>query len=340
MDVSLQPDTLDLLMPMHLLVNRTGHITHAGPTITKMNGGNPVVGSRLLEFLEIHRPGGITGIPKLRACSGVRLHLGMRQNADGKLKGLAVPYGENGDILLNLSFGISVAEAVHDFELTNEDFAATDLAVEMLFLVEAKSAVLEELRNLNGRLHGEKLVAEEQAFSDTLTGLRNRRALGEILGKYIEQEERFGLMHIDLDYFKDVNDTLGHAAGDHVLQHVAGVLVSATRADDTVVRAGGDEFVILFPKLTCERRLNEIAVRIIELLELPTEFEGAPCRVSASVGTTTSDLYSQVNAERMLADADTALYASKRQGRARATMFTQHLTQGDGDPVPPTTTHH
>ena len=115
----------------------------------------------------------------------------------------------------------------------------------MLYLVEAKSAAMDESRALNSRLQGAKIAAEEQAFTDTLTGLKNRRALDHVMARLLAMGEVFSCMHVDLDYFKSINDTLGHAAGDHVLQVVAQVLVAETRAPDTIARVGGDEFVIL-----------------------------------------------------------------------------------------------
>lgn len=145
----------------------------------------------------------------------------------------------DGGAFLNLSFGIGVAEAVRRHALTVEDFAATDLTVEMLYLVEAKTAVMDELRNLNRRLQGAKVAAEEQALTDQLTGLRNRRALDLQMKALIRLGASFGLMHIDLDFFKQVNDTLGHAAGDHVLREVARVLTQETRATDMAARVGG-----------------------------------------------------------------------------------------------------
>ncbi|MFV2034501.1 MAG: GGDEF domain-containing protein, partial [Halocynthiibacter sp.] len=243
-------------------------------------------------------------------------------------KGQIVAARAQNDLLLNLSFGIGVTEAVRDYGLTSGDFAPTDLTVEMMYLVEAKSAVMNELRALNNRLHGAKVMAEEQAFTDTLTGLNNRRAMDHLLALQIERGEHFGLMHLDLDFFKDVNDTFGHAAGDYVLQHVAKILVTETRSDDTVIRAGGDEFVIILPKLTSHEKLYDAATRIIEKLEHPTEFNGKPCRISASVGITISDFYAQAQAKKMLADADIALYTSKNGGRSRTTIFSESLMAG------------
>ena len=221
-------------------------------------------------------------------------------------------------MLLNLSFGIGLADAVRNFTLTDSDFAPTDLAVEMMFLVEAKSAAMGELTSLTGRLVGGKLQAEVQAATDALTGLRNRRALNLVLDALTADRMPYAMMHIDLDYFKAVNDTLGHAAGDAVLKVVARVLERETRRDDTVARIGGDEFVLVFPTLTDGTRLDRIARRIIDELSKPIEFEGQICRISASIGIVTTRDYDDPTPERLQADADEALYASKRAGRGQA----------------------
>jgi diguanylate cyclase (GGDEF)-like protein len=224
-------------------------------------------------------------------------------------------------VLVNLSFGIDVIKAVATHHLTDADFAATDLAMELLYLVEAKTAVTDELRQMNLRLQGARDAAEEQALTDTLTGLRNRRALDVAMSMMIDRKVPFGLMHIDLDYFKAVNDTLGHAAGDFVLQVVAKVLLSQTRAGDTVARVGGDEFVVVFKDLTDPDKLFNIAKRVVEKLTEPSDFQGQVCRISASIGITISTDYAQPSADKMLSDADEALYASKNAGRGQAKLF-------------------
>jgi diguanylate cyclase (GGDEF)-like protein len=141
------------------------------------------------------------------------------------------------------------------------------------------------------------------------------------MANLIEHHIPFGLMHIDLDYFKAVNDTLGHAAGDHVLRQVAQSLLLETRSGDTVARVGGDEFVILFNGLTEPESLSRIANRVVERLSEPSDFQGEVCRISASIGITISTDYLPPEAEQMLSDADTALYASKNAGRGQAQLF-------------------
>lgn len=318
--VALALTDLDWLMPMHLVVSNTGQVTRAGPTLVRLMAEGELVGRKFLDVVELCRPRNIHSMSDLCAVVQGPLHLRFRDAPRTTFKGIAVPMAEGGGLLVNLSFGIAVADAVRDHHLTNADFAPTDLTVEMLYLIEAKTAVMKESRDLNSRLQTARIAAEEQAFTDTLTGLKNRRAMDHVLGRMIATGARFALMHLDLDYFKDVNDTLGHAAGDHVLQVVAKVLVEETRNADTVARVGGDEFVLIFDRLFAPRRLQRIAERIIARLEQPIAVDGQSCRISGSVGVTISTLYPEPLAEQMLADADAALYASKHKGRGCVTM--------------------
>jgi len=315
-----RPAVLARLMPMYLGLDGTGIITAVGPTLAKLIPGPTPIGRLFQDVMHVLRPAKIESSADLAACVGDRLHMAVRGAPDMTLRGLAVPL-QGGGLLVNLSFGIGVIDAVRQHALTDADFAPTDLAVEMLYLVEAKSAVMAELRNLNHRLQSAKRAAEEQALTDTLTGLRNRRALDTALGGLIAKGMGFGLMHIDLDFFKQVNDTRGHAAGDHVLRAVARVLLAETRASDTVARVGGDEFVVALPGLTDVAQLTQIARRIIDMLTQPIDFEGSSCRISASIGLTVSTHYDRPDADRMLSDADHALYASKRAGRSQAQVF-------------------
>ncbi|MCT8159592.1 GGDEF domain-containing protein [Pseudoruegeria sp. SHC-113] len=323
---NIPPEGLNRLMPMHVMLDEKGCIQHFGPTLHCLWPYGAPLGRSFFEVLTVSRPRGITDLKGLMAHASERLHIELAEGEAPALKGIAMPL-QDGGALLNLSFGISVVEAVRLYDLTDADFAPTDLTVEMLYLIEAKSAAAAELSRLSQRLQGARIAAEEQAFTDTLTGLRNRRAMDVVLARLISSERGFGLMHLDLDYFKDVNDTLGHAAGDLVLQHVAKVLVEATREDDLAARVGGDEFVLLFAGLTDVDQLNRIAGRIIERLEDPVYFEGQPCRISGSIGTTVSDFYKAPEAEAMLHDADIALYASKHKGKACYTVFSKDLGQ-------------
>ncbi|WP_297774849.1 GGDEF domain-containing protein [uncultured Roseovarius sp.] len=305
---------LDELCPMHAVLSKTGHVIEAGPTLRKVFDGSTLAGARFLDLIDVRRPHSVSDMAAFRACEGARLRLRLCAAPHTPLKGVLLGLSD-GAALVNLSFGISIVDAVRDFGLTGADFAATDLATEMLYLFEAKSAAMDASRTLNMRLQGARVEAEERAFTDTLTGLQNRRALDHVLDRLTQSEQDFALMHVDLDFFKQVNDTLGHAAGDHVLRAVAGRLLGEVRADDLVSRVGGDEFVVILSGLTDRCRLDDMARRIIERLEEPVPYEGQDCRISASIGATMSCEYDIPDSHRMMVDSDRALYAAKGRGR-------------------------
>ncbi|THD75674.1 diguanylate cyclase [Thalassobius vesicularis] len=314
-NVSLQDlsGLLDTLCPMHLVLDSDGIIVGAGPTLLKLRPDHALVGQPLLTRFELTRPR-LTSLGALWDRQGKKLHLQFRDAPQTALKGVLMRCGPVW--VLNLSFGISVLDSIRDYDLTNADFAATDLIIEMLYLIEAKSAAMEASRKLNMRLQGAKIAAEEQAFTDTLTGLKNRRAMDHVLTRLIGVGQVFALMHVDLDFFKQVNDTMGHAAGDHVLQRAAMIMVEEVRKDDTVARVGGDEFVLILRGIQNRETLSRIAARLIDRLEQPVPYEGKECRISASLGIVLSVDYDTPSPRQMLEDADQALYASKRRGRA------------------------
>ncbi|OWU82898.1 diguanylate cyclase [Oceanicola sp. 22II-s10i] len=309
-------DMLDLLCPMHLRVDPSGVIAHAGPSLAKLRPAAPFAGTRFADRFDLLQPALSDAGAGLADMAGRRLRLRFRDRPATMLVGIAARDADGGAIV-NLSFGISIVEAVRDYTLTIADFAPTDLAVELLFLVETKSAAMAALQQMSQRFNGARMAAEEQALTDPGTGLRNRRALDLALERMISDGQEFALMHVDLDRFKQVNDTLGHAAGDHVLRQAAHVMSVETRAEDTLARVGGDEFVLLFHRLCDRDRLGEIAARLIARLEMPIDWQGHRCGISASAGTAISIDYDNPSAARMLADADEALYAAKRAGRGR-----------------------
>jgi diguanylate cyclase (GGDEF)-like protein len=215
-----------------------------------------------------------------------------------------------------LGFGLSILDAVRDYTLSAADFARTDIAIELLYLVEAKSAAMAASRRLNLRLQGARLAAEEAAITDSLTGLANRRAMERVLERLVQARAPFAVMQVDLDHFKPVNDGLGHAAGDALLAHVAQVLGQETRQDDLAARVGGDEFVLLFAGIAERARLSQIAERIQRRLAQPFYWGDVACKISASIGITIAGGDARP-APVLLAEADAALYAAKHAGRAQ-----------------------
>ena len=304
---------LDGLMPLHVVVGADFRIRHAGPTMRRLRPDAEWVGEDFREVFTIRRPHGFCVGPGGRR-DGVTLHVNLNGGARTPLKGALAYLPEGNGALINFGFGIGVVDAVRTYDLSASDFAPTDLTVEMLYLVEAKSAAMEESRDLNRRLQFAKRAAEQQAQTDPLTGTRNRRALDAELHRLIDQGLPFGLM-LDLDFFKMINDTLGHAAGDHVLRTVAQILSEETRATDTIARVGGDEFVLVLPDLTSEAAVEAMAGRILKRLEQPILYDGMVCAVAASIGSTRTSLYDRPSLDRMNRDADVALYNSKRVGR-------------------------
>ncbi|SMH33012.1 GGDEF domain-containing protein [Maritimibacter sp. HL-12] len=334
--VCLDANAFDILMPMHVVTDRGGIVTHAGPVVHKIHPAAPVVGAAFFDLFEARRPRRVESLDAITERAGKKLHLRLRDPARTPLIGTAVRLQAGQGVLVNLSFGIAVIDAVARFGLAGSDFAATDLTLEMLYLVEAKSAAMAESRKLNERLHGAKTMAEAEARSDTLTGLSNRRALDHVLERLIARQTPFTLMHLDLDFFKQVNDTLGHAAGDLVLTEVARILREESRAEDEVVRVGGDEFVIVFKGITDEAQMLCIAERMIGKLEEPVPFGTQHAQISASIGLVRSSQYALPEAARMMRDADAALYASKSRGRAQCTFFDATLeAHRDAPEAPP-----
>ncbi|MZQ89974.1 diguanylate cyclase [Frigidibacter albus] len=332
----LLPELLGVLMPMFLWLDASGRVQAAGPTLRKVCGRALRPGVSLFDLIEITRPQRMTGMADLRAHGLRRLHLALRARPRTGLRGIAVPLGpevgpdvgpeQEGGVLLNLSFGLTVAEAVRDHALTDSDFAPTDLTVEMLYLIEAKSAVMGELRGLNLRLERAHRSAVAEALTDPLTGLANRRALELALESAVQSGGRdeaapFALVHLDLDFFKQVNDTHGHAAGDAVLTEVARILQAETRKHDLVARVGGDEFVLVLRGMTDPAAIEALGRRIIARLEAPMPVGSGIATISGSLGVVLSVDYPVPAPERMLADADRALYASKHRGRAGVTVL-------------------
>ena len=319
--IALDEAALGRLMPLHVVIGADGRVLSHGPTIGKLFGDDALDGRAFLDAFEVRRPGQVESVADLRSRAGNRLFLVQTEAPHQPFRGIVVPLADGERLLLNLSFGIGVVDAVSTHRLTDSDFAPTDLAIELLYLVEAKQLVMDELNALNHRLEGARNTAVEQALTDTLTGLRNRRALDIAFARLTAIDAPFALMNIDLDFFKAVNDTLGHAAGDHVLREVARALLSESRKGDTVARIGGDEFVALYAGQFDPDGLARIAQRIVERLSRPIDFEGSPCCISASIGIVQSTDYGSPDPEHMLADADLALYASKKAGRRQATLF-------------------
>jgi diguanylate cyclase (GGDEF)-like protein len=175
----------------------------------------------------------------------------------------------------------------------------------------------------------DRKLAEEHlifnAFYDTLTGLPNRALLLDRLKQAISRKKRwpdksFSVLYLDLDNFKNINDSLGHATGDQLLVTVAERLQANLRDTDTVARLGGDEFILLVEEVQDMENADEIAQRILKDLSTPRYLNNHEVFATASIGIISSDMEYE-DPEQLLRDADIAMYSAKSRGRARFEVF-------------------
>jgi len=194
--------------------------------------------------------------------------------------------------------------------------------------IELKTGLLASKRNAelrNRELEDARAQMERNSLHDSLTGLPNRRFLDDRLLNGHAGRQVTALLHIDLDRFKQINDTLGHAAGDAMLIHAASILKSSTRAGDFIARIGGDEFVIATTSQPSEERLSALAGRIIVQMRQPVPYENHECRFGVSIGIAIANRDEENCGKRLLIDADIALYRAKSSGRNRFEFFTASL---------------
>ena len=156
------------------------------------------------------------------------------------------------------------------------------------------------------------------ALRDPLTGLANRRLLAERLlidlGHARRSASVMAVIYLDLDGFKQINNTLGHAAGDALLQLVAARLLAAVRQQDTVARIGGDEFIIALSRPSGTGDAAETAIRLIKAVSQPYDIEGRIVSITTSVGIGISPVHGE-DADSLMKRADSALYEAKRAGK-------------------------
>ncbi|MEQ8309229.1 MAG: EAL domain-containing protein [Sphingopyxis sp.] len=176
--------------------------------------------------------------------------------------------------------------------------------------------------------------ASRLALYDSLTGLANRfnisKKLDSTLAAFSQQQRPCAIMLLDLDRFKQVNDTLGHPAGDALLKQVAERLLKIVGDKEMVSRLGGDEFQIILPDIEDRGELGEMAADIIASLTQPYSVEGSRCIIGASVGVAIAPFDGQ-SSDDLVRNADLALYAAKGNGRGRFAFYSSDLHQAAED---------
>ncbi|HSJ79850.1 MAG TPA: diguanylate cyclase, partial [Thiobacillus sp.] len=197
---------------------------------------------------------------------------------------------------------------------------AKDFISKPFDLVEVKTRIhnMLEVRLLYKQLEQYSRALESMALHDALTGLPNRRLLMDRLSLAIAHARRnkspMAVMFLDLDGFKQINDSLGHDAGDMLLSLVADRLVAAVRQEDTVARIGGDEFVIGLWELSHVDAVATLASKVILAVSQPYRIQGHDVRITASVGVGIYPLHGEA-VETLMKRADLALYEAKRAGK-------------------------
>jgi two-component system, cell cycle response regulator len=166
------------------------------------------------------------------------------------------------------------------------------------------------------RTHGE--ILESLALKDPLTGLANRRLLAERMSMALVHARRnpgaMAVVYLDLDGFKQINNTLGHGAGDTLLKMVAERLVATVREEDTVARLGGDEFIMGLWHLSGTDDAAKVVSKVIEVVSQPYAVEGHTVSITASAGIGMYPLHGE-DADTLMRSADQALYETKRAGK-------------------------
>ncbi|MBU6953900.1 EAL domain-containing protein [Hahella sp. HN01] len=171
---------------------------------------------------------------------------------------------------------------------------------------------------------------EYQASHDDLTGLPNRNMMRDRLGQELwraaRNKHKVAIVFLDVDQFKLINDSLGHNAGDAMLKVIAKRLTGMARASDTVVRYGGDEFVIILPDISPPEKVASFISRLMDVIAQPIQLDHRDIRVSASIGVS---IYPQDgdHPEVLIKNADIAMYLAKEEGRNRFHFFTEDLNK-------------
>jgi diguanylate cyclase (GGDEF)-like protein len=199
---------------------------------------------------------------------------------------------------------------------------------------EHDQAALEALTAVGVSAFNRRRLSDEMTYlarHDALTGLHNRAIFTDRLVQSLENRGPRGqvaVLYIDLDGFKEVNDVLGHEAGDRLLVMVAERINGCLRLGDTAARLGGDEFGILLDDLTDELQADSVGERLLEALAVPFDVAQRHVRVQASIGIAFSGTES-TTAEKLINSADTAMYAAKSRGKGRAERFLPEMREAE-----------
>ena len=215
-----------------------------------------------------------------------------------------------------------------EIELRRKDDTHVWVLQNLVLVGERDSAVIHAtVVDISDRKRAEEQI-EFHAYHDVLTHLPNRKLFTDRLTQALTRARRSGrstgVMFIDLDHFKTINDTLGHTAGDELLLEMSQRLRQCVREDDTVARLGGDEFTIILNELRHPEDAANVAEKILETVEVPLWIAGMPIEVTASIGIALFPV-DGADAESLLRNADSAMYRAKESGRNNYQLCTDDM---------------
>jgi diguanylate cyclase (GGDEF)-like protein len=233
---------------------------------------------------------------------------------------MAAPVHENGVVVGSLVVGSRTP---------HRRYSDAEQAILMSFADHVSLALTDAMTTQS--LHRALEAARHDAMHDELTGLPNRALLRDRLDQAWLRGSQSGspiaLLFLDFDDFKDINDSLGHDAGDKLLVALASRLAESLRPGDTIARLGGDEFAVLIENLSASSTAEDVAQRMLEVLIEPAVVNGREVTMRGSVGIAVSN-FTEQNSQSLLYSADLAMYEAKRRGGARYVLYRPDMHQG------------
>jgi diguanylate cyclase (GGDEF)-like protein/PAS domain S-box-containing protein len=275
------------------VIDRDGVIQYASPAIEQFSGrpASEVLGTSILQMVATEDQYGLHGL-----FSGVAERPGYTASAELHLRSPSESAGQR-------SIQVVCTNRLNDPDVNGLVLNVRDIS--------ERKALEEQLRH--------------QAFHDSLTGLANRLRFMDRLDHALQRGKRNGgkpvsVLYMDLDYFKNVNDEMGHSVGDDLLKQVAKRIRLCLRNTDTAARLGGDEFAILLEEHHTSEEASSIAERLLEQMRQPFHLTGREVSISASIGVVVADPHS-MTPEEIIRNADVAMYDAKENGRGRIQVF-------------------
>lgn len=324
---------IDEILPFGGVVHTSGRVLHVSRSLKKVLS-LPQHEADFFDLFQVQTPRRLRKTDQVKDLVDQRVTLSAHTPCDEKplvLRAHLSQWDAEGQVfVLNTSFGINLTEAVDRYQLTDQDFSHADSSIDMLYVLKTQAALLADSHAMAERLKLARDAAEELALSDALTGLPNRRALTQFLDSWIEDnrsEQKLAILHVDLDRFKHINDTLGHAAGDQVLMRVSEVLKAQVSAGEMSARIGGDEFVlVLKADDRTKSQIARLARELTRILSKPFNVGRHNAQVGASIGITLAHSGHDRTVDDYLLEADLALYEVKGNGRGSVHFYDSALS--------------